>query len=351
MTWTMAPPRRCRWILFALLAWLIVGCAQPAAPSAAPPSPGSGTAAAPAQPAPSPAPQTMRITIPAVAELGHAVLQLGVKNGYFAEEGLAPDFMLATGQIGIKALVAGEYDASLAVGSATQAILNGAPLKIAHVVVGRPLWWVYGRDPVRSLKDLQGRTLGVGAISDPSNVGTNLIMEKQGLDPRTVTAIAMGPPAQRYEGLLGGAVDAAVLILPDNLRADDEGFHNLAAFADYFQLAMTGMTVREDALAAKGPLLSAYMRAANKSIERFRANKDEAVAASVDVLQLSQAQAERLHDELAAALPKDGLVDQDTQSTTIKMYGTAIEGIDPQSIPLTKVFDLSLAERVASGAR
>lgn len=328
---------------------LVLGCARPAAPAPA----GSAQAPAPGQPPatgqaqPRPAPQAVRVTIPAQVELGNAAVQLGVKNGYFAEEGLAPEFTLATGSIGIKALVAGEFDVSFTVGSAVQAILSDAPLKVAHIILARPLWYVYGRENVRSLKDLEGKTLGVGSVSDPAHVGTSLIMERQGGDPSKVTAIGMGPPPKRYEGLLIGAVDASALIFPDNLRAEDDGYHKLANFADYFQMAMVGVTVRDDALTTKAPMLEAFMRAANKSVERFRSNREEAVGILVDVMELERPQAERNHAELANMLSKDGTMDQDAQRTSIKIYGAAIPDLNTDAVPSSKVFDFTLAERVA----
>ncbi len=274
-----------------------------------------------------------------------------MRNGYFAEEGLAPEFTLAVGSVGIKALVAGEFDVSLTVGSATQAILSDAPLKIVHVILARPLWYVYGREHVRTLKDLEGKTLGVGSVSDPAHLGTALIMEQQGHDPRQVTAIAMGPPPKRYEGLVIGAIDAGVLIFPDNLRAEEDGYRKLAAFADHFQLAMVGLTVRDDALASRVPLFEAVMRAANRSVERFRANRDEAVGVLVDVMELERAPAERQHAELAGMFAQGGTIALDAQRASIKMYGALLENVDGDSVPVNKVFDFTLAERVARTGR
>jgi ABC-type nitrate/sulfonate/bicarbonate transport system substrate-binding protein len=341
-----------------LLVALALGCAPrssapaPAAPAAAPA--GSAPSGAPAgQAAPAqarPAPQAVRVTIPAQVELGNAVIQLGVKNGYFAEEGLAPEFTLATGSIGIKALVAGEFDVSFTIGSATQAILSDAPMKVTHVILNRPLWYVYGREHVRSLKDLEGKTLGTGSISDPAHMVTAMIMERQGGDPSKVTAIGMGPPPERYKGLIAGAIDAASLIFPDNLRADEDGFRQLVAIPELFQLAMVGVTVRDDALTTKGPMLEAFMRAANKSIARFRANRDEAAGILVDVMELERATAERLHGELANMLTTNGLIDAEAQRSTIKVYGSALPDLNTDTVPSSKVFDFSIAERVARAA-
>jgi ABC-type nitrate/sulfonate/bicarbonate transport system substrate-binding protein len=355
MTAAIRPRARFRSAILVLLVAVVVGCAQPAAPAASrpapaaqPPAPGGQAGAPAAAQAPAkPAPQPLRITIPSEIELGNAVLQLGVRNGYFAEEGLAPEFLLAVGSVGVRALVAGEVDVSIAAGSSTQAILGDAPLKITYVAVARPQWWVYGRGAVRTLKDLEGKTLGVGSIRDPSHVGTSIIMERQGADPSKVTAVGMGPPIKRLEGLMIGAIDGGVLTFPDNLRADEEGFTRIAAFPDYFQLAMVALAVREDTLTNKVPMLEALIRAANKSMERFRTNKEDAVGISLDVLQLDRARAEQLHEELGAMLAKNGIIDENTQRTSIKIFGASLEDLDTDRVPLTKVFDFSLAERVA----
>src|SRR4051794_30911730 len=84
MTWITVSRIGRRWGPLGLLIGLLASCAPAAAPApsagGAPPGGGavaaSGTTAILAQPAPTPVPQTVRVAIPALAELGHTVLQL-----------------------------------------------------------------------------------------------------------------------------------------------------------------------------------------------------------------------------------------------------------------------------------
>lgn len=361
------PRGRMAYVAAALVVAVAVGCApagQPS-PTAAPAKPAPTTAPAKAaeqkpadkaaaktetKPAAKKEQQTVKVTVPSLAEVTYAALQMGIDKGFFAEEGLKPEVTQAPGATGVKATAAGEFDITLTVGSATQAILRDAPLKITYLYLERPLWWVYSRENVTSWKDLEGKRLGVASPNDASHVITKELMQKQGADPSSVTAVPLGAPPQRLPALKAGSVDAAILIFPQNLEAEKEGFNKLAFFGDQFKVYMTGITVSDDTLKNKPQMLEAFMRASNKTLEHFRQNKDDAVAAMVQNFKADKDAMAQSYGEIVPLFTQNGLSDQETLRESLKAYGAELEGVDPANFPLDRIFNFTLAEKVAKGS-
>ena len=70
-------------------------------------------------------------------------VQLAVKEGFFAKEGLTAEIIVMRTNTGIAALVTGAIDFTTAGGSAIRAAVNGAPLKmILNITKKADLWIV-----------------------------------------------------------------------------------------------------------------------------------------------------------------------------------------------------------------
>lgn len=361
--------------LAVLLAVALVGCSSASTPSAQPastapaaqaspaaaspksttaassPAPSSSAAAAPAASA-SPAAagknlQKVNVTVPAAAEITYAILQMGADKGYFAQQGLDPVFQVAPAATGIKAVVANQYDLSIVVGSATQAIMRKAPLRIAYIYLQRPQWWIYGGKGVTSLKELAGKKLGVQAAGDASDTLSAQLLQDQGVDPKSVVRIPLGTPAARYAALTAGSVDAAVLIFPQNIQAEKQGLKKLAYFGDHYNIIMTGITTSEDTLKKKPQMLQAFMRASAKSIADFKSNKQDGVAAMVKNFKISEADASASYPDMVNLFAPNGIADDNTLRSSLVSFGAGLNGVDAKNYPLNQVFDFTLAKQAA----
>src|SRR5438128_1323655 len=84
-------------------------------------------------------------------------LYIAKDKGYFSDEGLDSLFILAADNIGIQALIAGEFDFSASATGASWASARNIPLKIllAHT---KPGFWIYARENIRPAQ-LKGKKL------------------------------------------------------------------------------------------------------------------------------------------------------------------------------------------------
>ena len=115
-------------------------------------------------------------------------------------------------QIALKALIAGELD-SFEGGpqGVFSADANGGNVRIlgCHWVVVPH--GIYALDSIKSVKDLKGKQIAVSAPNSMPDMLARFALEKDGVDPSTVKLAAVGGDNDRYNALIAGVVQAAVV--------------------------------------------------------------------------------------------------------------------------------------------
>jgi ABC-type nitrate/sulfonate/bicarbonate transport system substrate-binding protein len=108
-------------------------------------------------------------------------------------------------------LLDGHADVAMQVGfgPALAAIANGAPLRVIAASNLLTVHAVYSKQPdIRSLRDLQHRTVGVGALGALTHQLIYAALRKRGVDPATVKFVSIGNSSTIFKWLLEGKVDA-----------------------------------------------------------------------------------------------------------------------------------------------
>ena len=126
--------------------------------------------------------------------------------------GLDPEVMdVADGTRILGGIVGGSVDASLmsGFGQVFPAVAHGAPLKILAGGALLPMLALFsGKPDVRTLKDLEGRTVGTGSIGALVYQLTVLLLRKYGVDLSKVRFVSIGSSADIFRAVAAGTVDA-----------------------------------------------------------------------------------------------------------------------------------------------
>jgi len=85
------------------------------------------------------------------------VYQVGKEKGFYREEGIELQPIMAGMLQGIQGLIGGSFDYSQMLGQGGGAILRGAPLKIVMAFDTRPSWFLLGGKNMKSFQDLKGK--------------------------------------------------------------------------------------------------------------------------------------------------------------------------------------------------
>jgi NitT/TauT family transport system substrate-binding protein len=135
------------------------------------------------------------------------------KGGFAAKQGLKLELLqVKDDQIGLKALIAGEVD-SFEGGpqGAFAAAARGADVKIigCHWVVVPH--GIYVRDDIHKVEDLKGKSIAVSSPNTMPDLLARAALAKYGITPDQVKLAAVGGDRERYQALVGGVVEGAVV--------------------------------------------------------------------------------------------------------------------------------------------
>jgi ABC-type nitrate/sulfonate/bicarbonate transport system substrate-binding protein len=115
-------------------------------------------------------------------------------------------------QLGLKALIAGELDSfeggPQGVFSADAKGGDARILGCHWVVVPHG---IYATEAIKKVEDLKGKQIAVSAPNSMPDMLARSALEKYGLSDKDVKLAAVGGDRERYQALVGGVVDAAVV--------------------------------------------------------------------------------------------------------------------------------------------
>jgi NitT/TauT family transport system substrate-binding protein len=267
-------------------------------------------------------------------------------KGYLSDAGIDVD-IIHTGSSARSAqqAAAGSVDiGNSSVFDAFRAIDNGANLKIVLSSQAVATHMLFASRFVKSIADLKGKRVMTGGAKDITNLWWEAAARHFGLDPRNdVDLIFSGATSARYAALIGGAVDAAVLAVPQTFDAEDKGYTNLGFVAPYLGDVPTNVWYVNGkwALSHEANIM-AFVKA-NKHAVRFMLdprNKDEAVAILSKATNVCDSIAARTYDLCvrAKAFVADGDISQAGLEKTRAMLDEAGDLQKPLK-PISAYFD------------
>jgi ABC-type nitrate/sulfonate/bicarbonate transport system substrate-binding protein len=160
-------------------------------------------------------PQGKDFPVRLLSSQGNQVLtiQALVSNmGYYKEFGLIPTTLaVSSGTNIIGPLLNGQAEICIFAGFSQllTAIEKGADLKILGGASVKGQQAVFSKNPeVKRLKDLEGRTIGVGAIGAQLHQAVVALLRKKGVDVSKVKFVTVGSSGDVFRSVVAGIVDA-----------------------------------------------------------------------------------------------------------------------------------------------
>jgi NitT/TauT family transport system substrate-binding protein len=254
-------------------------------------------------------------------------------SGIFKNHGLDVELVYTRGgNAAMQALVGGAVDyAATALDVAIQAYANvGAPIRRFAVTGRLPLFAVVTApntaDKIRSIKDLEGKTVGVSALANADHALTLFLLKQAGADASKVQFATMG--INLLEALRQGQIEAGVVQEPAltllkraNARVlvngmdQEDAKHYLGGSFEFM-----GVAVRADEIEKRRPEMVALTQALADALKALRGMSG---------------------DEMAAALPKEM-----TTGLDLKELGDILQRRRDDLYPETVTIDLDAAKRV-----
>lgn len=212
---------------------------------------------------------------------------IGMAKGYFAAAGIELDPVYVQSAPGIvQQLSAGSLDIVTGTGltDPLYAIDKGAAIAIARITTQANPYALVAQKSITSIKQLKGKTIVIGGLTDITRVYFDRMMAGNGLKPGDYDITVIGATPGRFAALRSGAVDAALLIPPLLFQAEHQGFNDIGLAYDYTKdLPFGGLIINRAWAAQHRDAMQRLMPAYDKSLAFFLdpANKQEAI----DILQ------------------------------------------------------------------
>lgn len=208
--------------------------------------------------------------------------------GFFAKHGISVEFVVNNaGAVALAAVAGNGVDIGVANPvSIAQAFAKGIPISafagggLYTAASPATLLVVPKNSPLKTPKDLEGKTIGLPGLGDQLQAATTIWLQKNGADPAKVKFIEVNPPTVMLGALAQGRIDAATPpepIMTQSLQSDARIFGDpFAAVAPRFFIGL--WIARSDWLKANPDLARRFADAIYDAGRWANAHRDESAA-------------------------------------------------------------------------
>jgi NitT/TauT family transport system substrate-binding protein len=166
--------------------------------------------------------ETVKVAIPQRGAWDTSFTELGIGQGYFKDQGLDVEVTYTEGgATNEQAVISGSVDMALATGflGIIAAYVKGAPVRIiSPEATGAPdiFWYVKAASPIKSMKDLHGKTVTFSNPGSSSNLILLTLLKEAGVtDAKT---IPVGAAPNGLPQVMTGQIDASWSTPPTGLK-------------------------------------------------------------------------------------------------------------------------------------
>jgi ABC-type nitrate/sulfonate/bicarbonate transport system substrate-binding protein len=270
----------------------------------------------------------------------------GKDKGFFAAEGIEPEFVMMGPPTAIAALIAGELDFSTTTGAATSAIMRGLPLRRMFYVQQDPAHVLLAQPEIKSIQELSGKTIGVTALTDAVGMSANVILRGNNLDASRVTLLAMQVTDNNIKALTTRKIAATLLAPPYAQELEAKGYNRLAEARTYAPLSFIGLVATIDNVKKNSQRVLGMVAGLHRTMTYLLnpANHNEVVRYVANYHKLDPALAEKAFTAQIPAYSKDGTKPRSAVEREIEIYR--------ETLKITKTFtpddleDMSLLRKV-----
>lgn len=211
----------------------------------------------------------------------NAVVWIVQDKGLLKKQGVNAEFISVNASpMALQAMLAGELDVIVtSVTTLVNARLTGADVKMfASIVPTFPAHIVTAKN-ITDIKQLRGKTGGVGRAGTTTEIGMRLGLARLGIDPNLdVKLVPVGATADALAALSKGVVQFAILVEPFVREAEKLGFKSLVDIGSLtLPFHWNGATTREATIRSKAPLLGKLTRALVEAIHSFKRDRESTI--------------------------------------------------------------------------
>lgn len=171
--------------------------------------------------------ETLKVAIPQKGAWDTSFTVYGEREGFFKEQGLDLDIIYTEGGATTEtAVVSGSVDIAVATGTMgiLSAYVKKAPVRIISAEstgASDTYWYVKAGSPLKSFKDLSGKTIGYSAPGSSTNTGVLALLHDAGITDAKI--IPAGAAPATFTQVMSGQIDVGWAPAPFGLKELNDG--------------------------------------------------------------------------------------------------------------------------------
>ena len=266
---------------------------------------------------------------------------------FFEAESIDVKIVIVKTEAALAALTLGDLDYSTLSTSSIEGTLKGLPLRLIAVTNRQPLLGLLVRKGINSVAELRGKKISISSFGGAIYGAAVYLLKNNGLRPKEdVVILAGGSNQARSVALKQGAVDAALLSSPDDIRAAGEGFRILLDVGNEYRLPWGGISTTTAKIRTNAPEVEKVLRAilrATKAITDSH-NRDDVTGWIGKFFKLDWPMSEEFYRRLVPTLSPTGIVESDKIKLVID---NAVErGLTDKPLDPDAVTDFSITRQL-----
>jgi len=287
----------------------------------------------------------IHVAIPAVSPAS-TTFMVAKERGYYRDESLEAELIVMPAATAMQALIGGNVEFATVGGAGLPPVLRGAPVRFLFTTFNRPMFWLYSKPDIRSIKDLRGKKVGVSSLGSGPDSLLRDLLKRHGMEGgRDVVIMPMGAGIARFVALRAGSVEGAMLSIPSNFMAEEAGFRELVSFIKQDLVELQGsIVVREGLLESDPVLVEKFVRASLKGLLYFRNNRSGTTSILSRFLRVKEDLSGRIYELILPGATPDGTISEETQRKSLEHILERVGLKEPP--PLGKIFNFSLTQKV-----
>jgi NitT/TauT family transport system substrate-binding protein len=220
--------------------------------------------------------EAVRVGIPGKL-VDFAPFFVGIKTGIYRSEGLEPQFIVMRSGIIFPALLSGELDYTTLYQSAIRSAISGLPVRVIATLMTKQTFFLFSQREIRRVQDLKGKRIAISNFASSTDSSARAALKHHGLEAmRDATLIAMGDTGVRFQALLSGAIEAAILTPPYTVMAEKKGLNNLVWLGDILgDVPSNGLSATVKTLKENSDQVHRMLRASVRSMVYTREHKQD----------------------------------------------------------------------------
>ena len=215
-------------------------------------------------------------------DFGYLPLFVGMRAGYFQQEGYEIQWIQIRSNVIASALLAGEVDIGASAGSAMRAAVRGAPMRAIFFPYQRCTFVLMGAPGIKRVDELKGKVIGTTAPGSTTEIAANMVLEHYGLDPKKdVSYFSAGGAETSVLAMQQGIIQARALNPDAAFLLKKKGFTVLAVLADLGPWPWGGYATTTAKLAQEREKIKRWTRAMVKSLLHMTNKREETIGIAV----------------------------------------------------------------------